>query len=110
MRRIFPILALLTTAAVLSLVAKPRVWTESGLVGVCKEKTQAHFLARRGMPVDWKPVMHGATGGTGMISYGAWRVGEKYYVVMCSARLGEPVASIGYEIADPASPNRNSIH
>ena len=54
--------------------------------------------------MDWKPVMRGTMGDERMSIYGTWRVGEKYYVVMCSARLGEPVASIGYEVADAASP------
>jgi len=102
MRRIFPVLVLLIIATLLSLVARRRIWTEAGLEGVCKERTQAYFLAKRGMPADWKPIMRGAVSGGGMSIYGTWRVGEKYYVAMCSARFAEPVASIGYEIADSA--------
>lgn len=100
MRRIFPIFVLLIFAAVLTLVARQRIWTESGLEDACKEKTQAYFVAKREMPMDWTPVMHGGIGDEGMSSYGTWRVGEKYYVVMCSARWGGPVASIGYEIGE----------
>lgn len=102
MRRIFPVLVLLVIAASLSLVATRRIWTEAGLEGACKEKTQAHFLANGHTPVDWMPVMHSSIGGGLGSIFGTWRVGERHYVVMCSARLGDPIAGIGYEIADPA--------
>jgi hypothetical protein len=100
MRRIFPIFILLIIAAVLTLVARQRIWTASGLEGACKEKTQAYFVAKRDVPMDWTPFMHGTIGDEGMSSFGTWRVGEKRYVVMCSARLGESVVSIAYEIGE----------
>lgn len=101
MRRILPIFVLLIIAVVLTLVARHRIWTASGLESACKENTQAYFVAKRDMPTDWTPFMHGTIGDGGMSSFGTWRVGEKHYVVMCSARLGEPVVSIGYEIGEP---------
>jgi hypothetical protein len=40
--------------------------------------------------------------GEGMMSfYGNWRVRTKHYDVMCAARFGEPVVSVGYEIGEP---------
>lgn len=101
MRRIIPIFVLLMIAAVLTLVTRQRIWTASGLEGACKEKTQAYFVAKKDMPMDWTRFMHGTIGDEGMSFYGTWRVGEKHYVVMCSARLGEPAVNIGYEIGEP---------
>jgi hypothetical protein len=100
MRRIFTVFVLLIVAAVVLLVARQRVWTASSLEGACKEKTKAYFVAKRAIPMDWTPFMHGTIGDEGMSSYGTWRVGEKHYLVMCSVRSGGPVTSIGYEISE----------
>jgi hypothetical protein len=100
-RSIFPILVVLSIAAVLIFLARQRIWTESGLEGACKEKTQAYFVAKRGIPTDWTPSMLSKLGEGVMSFYGSWRVGTKHYDVMCSARYGTPIASVGYEIGEP---------
>jgi hypothetical protein len=100
-RSIFPILVVLSIAVVLTLLARQRIWTESGLEGACKEKTRAYFLAKKVMPTDWTPSMLSTLGESVMSFYGSWRVGTKHYDVMCSARFGEPIVSVGYEIGEP---------
>lgn len=103
-RSIFPILVVPSIAAVLTFMARERIWTKSGLEDACKEKTQAYFVAMRDMPTDWTPSMLGRLG-EGVLSvmnlYGSWRVGTKHYDVMCSARFGDPIVSVGYEIGEP---------
>ena len=38
----------------------------------------------------------------GMMSfYGNWRVGTKHYDVICSARAGEPIDSVSYDVSEP---------
>jgi hypothetical protein len=103
-RSIFPILVVLSIASVLIFLARQRIWTESGLEGACKQNTRAYFVAKMGTPTDWTPSMLSKLG-EGMRSvmnfYGSWRVGTKHYDVMCSARYGDPIVSVGYEIGEP---------
>jgi len=103
-RLIFPILVVLSIAAVLIFLARQRIWTESGLEGACKEKTRAYFLTKKDVPTDWTPVMLSTVGegvGSVMSLYGSWRVGAQHYDVMCSARHGATIVSVGYEIGEP---------
>jgi len=103
-RSIFPILVVLSIAVVLTLLARQRIWTESGLEGACEEKTRAYFVAMKDVPTDWTPAMLSRLGkgvGSVMSFYGRWRVGTQHYDVMCSARYGAPIVSVGYEIGEP---------
>ena len=100
-RPILSILAPLLMAVVITILASERIWTETGLEALCKEKTRAHFVATGGTPTDWRPSTLSTPGEGVMAFYGNWRVGAKRYDVMCSARFGQPVVSIGYDIGEP---------
>jgi hypothetical protein len=101
-RRSIASIFVVTIAVAFTLLARQRVWTESGLEALCQAKTRAYFVAKKDMPTDWSPSMLSIPGdGDVMSFYGNWHVGTKHYDVMCTARIGEPLVSVGYEIGEP---------
>lgn len=81
-RPILSILAPLLMAVVITILASERIWTETGLEALCKEKTRAYFVATGGSPTGWRPSMLSTPGEGVMAFYGNWRVGAKRYDVM----------------------------
>ncbi|MEO8869362.1 MAG: hypothetical protein ABI357_00875 [Granulicella sp.] len=101
-RSILSIFIVLPIAFALTLLARQRIWTESGLEAICKAKTRSYFVAKRDTPTDWRPSMFSIPADSGMMRfYGNWHVGAKHYDVMCTARIGEPIVSVGYDIGEP---------
>ena len=88
--------------------ARQRVWSYSELEHACKEKTQKILVANGSFPTEWTPSLRSAFGnpqslfsGEMLNFYGKWRVGQQHVEVLCSAKVGESVGRVGYEIGEP---------
>ncbi len=102
----------LLTGVALAVFARYRIWSESRLGEVCKEKTQAYFTAKGNSPSEWAElpatmkhigfdepsIFH-----TYWNFYGRWRVGQQHFDVKCVSKFGQSIDDVQYEINESTS-------